>query len=58
MKKLYTTPCMKQEIAECSGILAQSGVSGSGIGYGGIDTGGDKEPGAKEFIWEEFDDAD
>lgn len=53
MKKIYMTPCMKQETAECCSMLAQSGISSNnGIGYGGIDTGGDKEPAAKEFLWD------
>ena len=34
-------------------MLAQSGInSNNGIGYGGVDTGGDKEPAAKEFLWD------
>lgn len=44
---------MKQETAECCSMLAQSGInSNNGIGYGGIDTDGDKEPAAKEFLWD------
>ncbi len=53
MKKTYIIPCMRQETAECSTILAGSGVVGTGgIGYGGVDTGGDKEPEVKEFLWD------
>lgn len=54
MKKIYMTPCMKQEMAECCSMLAQSGISSNnGIGYGGVDDSGDKEPAVKEFLWDE-----
>ena len=49
------TPCMKQEMAECCSMLAESGInSNNGIGNGGIDTGGN-EPSAKEFLWDDSD---
>lgn len=54
MKKVYMTPCMKQEMAEFCSMLAQSGVNSSnGIGYGGIDNNGNKDPEVKEFLWDE-----
>lgn len=55
MKKIYMTPCMKQETAECCSMLAQSGInSNNGIGNGGIDTG-ENEPSAKEFLWDDYE---
>lgn len=54
MKKIYVSPRMKQETAECCTILASSGgvISNNGIGYGGVDNGGN-EPSVKEFIWDD-----
>ena len=54
MKKRYISPdsiILNLQVAKM--ISTSNDVSSNnGIGYGGIDTGGDKEPAAKEFLWD------
>lgn len=59
MKKEYIIPIIKVETIGTEELLVDSGVTGDGVtnvDYGGIDVEGTKDPSAKEYffnVWDE-----